>query len=184
MTDEATICREYEAGDSLATIAPRHHLRSTRVRAILVDHDIPIRKPGGRGGRFTGDDTAAREQRVREVATLIVGGVSDRHRILQYGNTPTKDRPAWNVTIQTVDTYLAAARALLREQTDAEIEDLRALARARFESLWRDAEDPRTKLAVLAERNKFEGLNAAAKVEHSGSLTWMDVVAVATDPES
>lgn len=179
--DEDAICREYEAGASLATVSTHHPgISAQTVRAILVKHGIPIKKSGGRPKRG-GDAITARAQHVREIAALIVAGVSDRHRILQIGNTPTKDRPAWGVTIQTVDNYLMAARALLRVQTDAELADLRALARARFEQLWRDAEDPKTKLAVLAERNKFEGLNAPTKAEHSGTLRVVSLYDLSDD---
>lgn len=163
--DADAICREYEAGASLATVGSRHGICAKRVRAILVEHGVAIRGPNRTPpAKRTAAIADAADQRVREIAAMIVAGISDRHVIHRHG-----EKEGWGVTIQTVDGYLERARALLREQTAAEIEDLRALARARFEALWREAEDPKTRLSVLAERNKFEGLNAPAKMEHSGS---------------
>ena len=174
---DAELVAAYEAGAGIRTIAKRAGLSYNKAREHLVALGVEIRPSTSRGARQP--DSAERLERVLEVARLMVDGTtgtSDLARAL------ATDHPEWDVSEHTLKDYKTDAYALLRERTEQEVEDLRALRKARYEQLWQEAESTRDRLDVLKDENKFDGLYPAEKHEHSGSISWMELVESATAP--
>jgi len=179
--DPADLAREYEAGAGLRPLSKKYHIPYAKVRELLVEAGATIRSPNGGTSKEQQISSIERDARVRAVLRMIVvDGAADRQDVYALATDP-EGPYRWEVVIETIDGYLSDARALLRDRTAAEIEDLRALLVARLELLWQEAPDTKTKLEVVRERGKLGGAYPATKMEHTGTLTWAELIQSASE---
>ena len=166
----AELCEAYKAGAGMRSLSTTYRRPRNEIRDLLVGAGVEIRKSNRHAARDREVERVAkaeREARVRTVAGWLVDGITNRHEILERANDP-EGPYGWGVELSTIDRYIADARALLREQNAEAIEDRRAVARAQFDQLWREAKGTDARLKVLDRRLKFEGSDAPARLEHGG----------------
>lgn len=97
------------------------------------------------------------EQRVETVANMLLSGVR-RAGIIQHA-----DKKEWGIHSRQIDTYIARAKVLIREQNAVPREDMLATARGRLELLFKASlgvSDIKTALSVQKEINTLESLYA------------------------
>ena len=97
------------------------------------------------------------EQRIETVANMLLSGVR-RAGIIQHA-----DKKAWGIHSRQIDTYIARAKVLIREQNAVPREDMLATARGRLELLFKASlgvSDIKTALSVQKEINTLESLYA------------------------
>lgn len=106
---------------------------------------------------------AEKEQRVNKVYELLVSGAR-RYQILQYASSTSDKKKDWKVTPRQVDSYIAAANALIA--ADSEFARPRELGRAiaALDDLYQRCMrimDYQRALATRRELNTLLGLHAA-----------------------
>jgi uncharacterized membrane protein YqiK len=178
--DEERICELYLSGLGYKKIQKETGVRWRKQREILTAHGIAIRKSPHTSSQEV--NKAETERRVLLVLSLMNKG-GDRHSITAYVNKETKNhKPAWNVTIATVDTYMTAARKIRRAAYEQEQADLLAEADAIDRYLYTRAlgnDDIKTAAHIHQDWKRTRNLYPAAKVEHSGTLTWKELIQIA-----
>lgn len=105
------------------------------------------------------------EARVAEVCRLMVRGLS-RVEIIQ------KASDDWQVSERTTDTYIARARAYLKEQIDRDRDANFAMAVHRYEDLFKRTmklQDYKTALSVQKELSAIQNLYPPSRVENTGA---------------
>jgi|GEM_PF-2889288 len=176
--DPAAMRAAYEAGKSIATVGREFGISKDRARRILRDAGTVFRPPNGGTTREMQTNSAERAARVLVVLGLMLKGI-DRNAIHRHGNEVL----GWDVEPRTIAAYMADARAEVRARYADEAETLAAMADARDDYARQRAlavDDVKTFHAVNVEANKRHGLYAAAKLEHSGNVTWQELIEVAT----
>jgi len=176
--DPAAMRAAYEAGASIKTVGEQIGVGTTKARRLLLEAGTVLRPPNGGTTGEMQTNSAERAARVLVVLGLMLEGV-DRHAIRTHGN----EALGWDVTPRTVDGYMIDARAELIARYADEAGALAAMADARDDYARQRAlavDGIKTFHSVNTEANKRHGLYAPAKMEHSGTVTWQELIEIAT----
>ena len=186
--DEDALCRDYEAGMGRVRLARKYGIGEHRVKTILQAHGVTMRP---RAAKTAGIQTprAEFEARIDVVVALIGRGLRDRRAVWKAVTDP-QGMYRWPITVDTVDTYLRAARDILEAQYAENAATVRAEVDSQYAALFRAAwaaGDLKTAAGILADWNKFRGLYPAARVEHGsegGGPLKIEWVVVDAEPQS